>query len=183
MSTKSMTVLEELTALSESLAECEERIGQLREEIASFQGTGDDAATPVVLPADWTFDAANAELNGLLQKRFTDSKKYRELSAKWEATKKAETQKKLASIQTRYKDVIVRLLQAACAVALAVKAGDSLIHEATTAGCPGAIQHCGPNLAGWSPDDISSWVSHWIREAIRIRYITGTEPWLAGIKF
>ncbi len=129
---KAQTLLEEIAALSESLADLDEIIGRRREEVKSFQSTGDetDGFVPLLLPADWDFNAATTELNAALQRRHVELARYRQLVADHETAVKAETDKRLAKLAKDHTEAARRVLQCEIELARAISQESAIRHEA-----------------------------------------------------
>jgi chromosome segregation ATPase len=185
---KSQTAMDELIQISGALAETEEEIGRLREEIKSFQDDGsDETFVPLLLDADWSFDKASAELNALLQKRHATTARHRELTQKLETTKQSERAKLKSDLTKRYASVVKAMLAAAISFSKAVEDAEKLRQEAsgTFGGEIGFLTHVGPPRGNFDLQDTmrSSWPQHWIREAIEAGFIKRDDPLLDGIVF
>lgn len=179
----SATLLSAAEKLSESIALADEQIGELREQIASFQGSGD-----LALPADFDIDAATAELAKLLKQRHADNTKLRDLSEKLDATRKQETARELKRLTEEHKDACKAVLAAeiALARAYAKERKPRLEAAALVGGICGPLTHFG--LGGhqssfFDVDDGNSILAHHVREAVKEGYIRPDDKLLDGVQF
>lgn len=180
-----MTTFDEINALSDLIAETDDRIGQLRDEIRSFQGQCQEGEVPLALDPSFDIDEANKELNSLLKERFTANTRYQKLTAQHESEQQAEAAKLKADLAARYRVAVAAMLESFILAARAVAEAESLREQARRAfghSC-GCLPFAGPELAGWNLRVRDSFIGHWVREAREHGLISGQEQWLKGIVF
>lgn len=169
--------------LSESLSEKDDAIAELREQIASFQGSGD-----LALPADFDIDKATGRLNSLLKDRHAENVQLRELTAKLEAQQQQELARELASLQAQHKTACKAVLAAEIALAKSLENERKPREQAAllTGRTIGPIEHfgpAGPHAFIFDPSDNSSALAHHCREAIKRGIVDKGDEMLKGIAF